>query len=83
MYFCKEANVKLKVCFPAFSAIYQVLVIMVHETFDVIKLWQFAQKTVALRQAIFNRKKGFATISLGLIHHSMVLSQPPSVTLSL
>jgi hypothetical protein len=35
-------------------------------------------RSVVLRQAIFKRKKGFATISLGLIYHSMVLSQPPS-----
>jgi hypothetical protein len=34
--------------------------------------------TVALRQAIFKRKKGFAAISLGLIYHSMVLPQLPS-----
>jgi hypothetical protein len=33
---------------------------------------------IALRWAIFKRKKGFVTISLGLIYHSMVLSQSPS-----
>jgi hypothetical protein len=27
---------------------------------------------------IFKRKKGFATISLGIIYHSIALSQPPS-----
>jgi hypothetical protein len=35
-------------------------------------------RTVALRQTIFKQKKGFATISLGLICHSLVLSQLPS-----
>jgi hypothetical protein len=34
--------------------------------------------TVALRRVIFKWKKGFATISLGQIYHSMLLSQPPS-----
>jgi hypothetical protein len=32
-------------------------------------------RTVALRRPIFKRKKGFAAICLGLIYHSMVLSQ--------
>jgi hypothetical protein len=35
-------------------------------------------RTVALRRPIYKWKKGFATISLGLIYHSMALSQPPS-----
>jgi hypothetical protein len=35
-------------------------------------------RTVALRQAIFKLEKGFITISLSLIYHAMVLSQPPS-----
>jgi hypothetical protein len=35
-------------------------------------------RTVALKRPFFKRKKGFATISLGLIYHSMVSSQPPS-----
>jgi hypothetical protein len=33
--------------------------------------------TVALRRTIFKWKKGFATIILGLIYYSMVVSQPP------
>jgi hypothetical protein len=35
-------------------------------------------RTIVLRRAIFKQKKGFATISLGLIYRFMVLSQPPS-----
>jgi hypothetical protein len=31
-----------------------------------------------MRRTIFKWKKGFTTISLGLIYHSMVLSQLPS-----
>jgi hypothetical protein len=31
-------------------------------------------RTVALRRAIFKRIKGFTTITLGLIYHSMALS---------
>jgi hypothetical protein len=38
---------------------------------------QYCTDRIALRQAIFKRKKGFATISLGLIYHSMVLPQIP------
>jgi hypothetical protein len=34
--------------------------------------------TVALQQAIFKQKKRFTTISLGIIYHSIALSQPPS-----
>jgi hypothetical protein len=34
--------------------------------------------TEALRWAILNGKKGFATISLDLIYHSIILSQLPS-----
>jgi hypothetical protein len=33
--------------------------------------------TIALRQVIFKRKKGLATISLGLIYHSLVVSHTP------
>jgi hypothetical protein len=35
-------------------------------------------RTVALRLAIFKRKKGLGTIRLGLIYNSMVLPQLPS-----
>jgi hypothetical protein len=35
-------------------------------------------QATAVRQAIFKQKKGSATISLDLIYHSIVLSQPPS-----
>jgi hypothetical protein len=33
---------------------------------------------IALRWVIFKRKKGFATISLGIIYQSIALSEPPS-----
>jgi hypothetical protein len=35
-------------------------------------------RTVDLRRAIFKRKKEITTIFLGLIYHSMALSQPQS-----
>jgi hypothetical protein len=37
-----------------------------------------AQRTVTLKWPIFKPKKGFANLSLGLIHYSIASSQPPS-----
>jgi hypothetical protein len=36
------------------------------------------RRAVALKRPIFKLKKGFTTISLGLIYHSKALPQPPS-----
>jgi hypothetical protein len=40
--------------------------------------WFSTVRTIALRRERFFKKKGFVTISLGLIYHSMVLPQLPS-----
>jgi hypothetical protein len=36
------------------------------------------RRAVALKRRIFNQKKGFANLSLGLNYHSKALPQPPS-----
>jgi hypothetical protein len=44
----------------------------------VLNRWITSVRSEALRRPILKRKKGFVTISFGLIYHSMVSYQPPS-----